>query len=182
MDFTIPQTKSKFHKIILTELVDKKRVKQLLNYKLLENYTNEHGFTTNEYTQLKKYIKKIKGNKVDIKYTHSKKCNIGRVFAKQGLSLQMFRREIRHYLVYDTYDDLDIVNCYYSILYQLCIKNVKNQNMYKNIKDYVLNREKWLQKIKCDRYKSKALYLMLLHEALLKLGGKSLMNLMLKYH
>ena len=121
MELVIPIKKSKLDNIKLTESVDKQRVKSLLKYELLTNYTDEHGFKINEYSQLKKYMKGIKRNKISVSYRHSKNAvKVGRVFADQGLSLQLFRREIRHYLVYDTYTDIDIVNCYYSILYQLC--------------------------------------------------------------
>ena len=163
MELSIPLTKSKFHRKTFTELINKRRVKELLTYELFDNFTNEHGFTTNEYTQLKSYLKKIRRNNANITYRHSKNDpKVGRVFAYKGLSLQMFRKDIRHFLVHDTYDDLDIVNCYFSILLQLCQANLK-PNEYKHIEFYCNNREKCLSDLKCDRHKAKALYLMLLH-------------------
>ena len=162
MEICIPQAQSKFNHTIFTELVDKQRVKNLLKYELLDEYENENGFKINEYKQLKKYLKRIKYNKVNVIYQHSKKQHFGRVFAKQGLSLQMFRREIRHFLVYNTYDDIDIVNAFPNILFQLCKQNF-NPTTYQHLKYYCENREKCLSMIKCDRAKSKQLYLMILH-------------------
>lgn len=156
MDFTIPIRESKFHNKSFTELVNKKRVKELLKFQLLEE-------DQNEYAQLQKYAKMIRYNKKTVKYQHSKNgVNVGRVFANNGLSLQSLRRKIRHYLAHDIYDELDIENCYFTILNQLCEKNL-TKNEYKYISLYTKHREKKLKEIACDREKSKALFLMLLH-------------------
>ena len=163
MELTIPFGQSKFNNLVLTELVPKSRIKELLRCELQEEFENEHGFVANEYAQLRKYLKIVKHNRANVQYNHSKNdIKVGRVFANRRLSLQLFRKEVRHYLVHDTYDDLDIVNCYYALLYQLCQKNLDKAE-YKLIEAYYKHREEHLKAIKCDRYKAKALYLMILH-------------------
>ena len=77
----------------------------------------------------KKYVKKIKGDTIDVVY--KKKLEMGRRYAEHGLSLQMFSKQIRHSLVYDTHIDIDIVNCHLVLISQYCKKNHKYYHLYK---------------------------------------------------
>ena len=43
MDFSIPVKQSKFHNIQLTELIDKNRIKELLECELREEYVDENA-------------------------------------------------------------------------------------------------------------------------------------------
>ena len=80
MDFSIPVKQSKFHNIQLTELIDKNRIKELLECELREEYVDENGYKVNEYKQLSKLYSKIKGNKLPVKYQHSKNGkDVGRI-------------------------------------------------------------------------------------------------------
>ena len=68
----------------------------------------------------KKYVKKIKGDTIDVVY--KKKLEMGRRYAEHGLSLQMFSKKIRQSLVYGTHLDIDIVNCHVVLISQYCKK------------------------------------------------------------
>ena len=153
MEITIPKESSKFNNIELYEDIDVSRIDELLTFELKEE---------TEYKQLQQYKKLIQAKK-SVKYIHSQKNNIGRVFSKNGLSLQSFRKEIRWYLAHDKYDDIDMVNAYPTILLQLCKTNLKNSKEYKHLQSYVENRNAILNKLKCERRKAKMLYITLLH-------------------
>lgn len=164
MSLRIPKKCSKFNNIELTEIIDRKRVKYLLSCELNEEYTDENGYKKNEYKQLSNILHKITENSLKVRYNHSKYgLNVGRVFANGALSLQSLRKDIRHYLAYDKYDDLDMVNCYYVILEQLCKNSKINPKQFSEITKYVNDRYKILSKIKCDKNISKKLYLTILH-------------------
>ncbi len=53
---------------------------------------------------------------------HQKYKNLGRMNASK-YSIQTLPKDIRNYICSDYYNDIDIQNCGYSILYHLCIKN-----------------------------------------------------------
>lgn len=96
-----------------TESIDKQRIVSLIHCELL---------TLEEKKQLKKYLKLFNNeNKATIIYT--KKLEMGRRYANNGLSLQMFSKSIRQSLTYDTHLDIDIVNCHLVLMSQYCKKN-----------------------------------------------------------
>lgn len=131
----------------LTEKTDKVKVNQLIT----SDYTND-----DEKKLLIRYRRKITGNKVDVIYKFAKKCKYGRLFAQGGLSLQSFRREIRHTLAKDLYEDVDMVNAHPVILEQLCRKKAWKCD---NLTNYVKNRDVILADIQetyhCDRDRAK---------------------------
>ena len=99
--------------LTLGESVNKTRLSAIIDH---DDLTNE------ERIILKKYFKNIKSNsKINVSYF--KNFDMGRQYAKQALSLQMFSKKIRHTLTYDTHIDVDIVNCHLVLLSQYCKKN-----------------------------------------------------------
>jgi hypothetical protein len=69
-------------------------------------------------------------------YTKNKDMKYGRVYCNKGLSLFMFRKEIRHTLCKDNYVDIDIENCHPTIISHICNKNnIKCDKLDKYIKD-----------------------------------------------
>ena len=152
MEIVIHPKQSNFNGIKCVESVDPKRINELLDFELQDDV---------ERMQLRRYKKLIESGQ-KIQYKHSKNHNIGRVFSRNSLSLQSFRREIRWYLVHDTYIDIDMVNAYPTILLELCKANLK-QNQYKHLQKYVENRNAILSKLKCSRTKAKMLFITLLH-------------------
>jgi hypothetical protein len=115
--------------------------------------------------QLKKYYGMIKDDTVEVKYYFSKNLmDKGRLYADKSLSLQNFKKEIRHYLARDDYIDIDMVNAHPTIIYQYCKKhNIECSYL----EYYVNNREDLLSKIQTrheiDRDAAKKLILRLVY-------------------
>lgn len=149
----------------LTELTSK----HLINQLIYSNYIDD-----NEKKQLTKYRKSVRNNKLDVLYKYSRNIDAephmgGRMFAKGGLSLQSFRKEIRHTLAKDLYIDIDIVNCHPVILKQIC-----NKNSWKceRLEEYIKHREKlipqFMKKFNIDRDAVKKAFLTIIN------GGEAL--------
>lgn len=98
--------------------------------------------------QLDKYYAKrnVKGC-IPVSYSYSKNLlDSGRLYANGGLSLQSFKKEIRHALAKDTYIDVDINNCHPTLLLQYC----QRQNppiLCPKLEYYVGNREEFLSEV-----------------------------------
>jgi hypothetical protein len=86
------------------------------------NLINSDLINLDEKKQLKKYLKMF-GNSNQVSITYNKNLNMGRRYAMNGLSLQMFSKKIRQSLTYDTHIDIDIVNCHLVLMSQYCKKN-----------------------------------------------------------
>lgn len=149
----------------LTELTSKHLINQLIY---------SHYIDDNEKKQLTKYRKEIRNNKVNVLYKLSRDSCLdpnmkGRLFAKGAMSLQLFRREIRHTLAKDIYVDIDIVNCHPIILKQIC-----NKNSWKcdRLDEYIQHREKllpqFMKKYNIDRDTTKKAILTIIN------GGEAL--------
>lgn len=96
--------------------------KETINKTRLISLMNSDLITLEEKKQLKKYFKMF-GNSNYVNITYTKNLNMGRRYALNGLSLQMFSKKIRHTLTYDTHIDIDIVNCHLVLMSQYCKKN-----------------------------------------------------------
>ena len=122
--------------VTLYERVDKDKILRLLSSPEL---------TDDEKNALHRYKQKILNNYVPVNYFYSKTCNnFGRLYAEGSISLQNFRKGIRHALADSLYDDIDMVNAHPVLLSQYC---EKNNIKHKLLKDYVDNREVWLTNI-----------------------------------
>jgi len=153
--------------LINTEILDK-----ILNSTLKED-TEEW----NETNQLEKISNKTKNGMLKVIYKRTKKMSYGRVYPEGNLSLSMMRRQIRHSVckekkknIYeDNYYDIDIANCHYVILNQLCkANNIKCDkiNEYVNKRDQILSiiMDEW----KIERSKAKQLFILLIYGGSLK--------------
>ncbi len=140
--------------ITLHEKVDMSMLKRLISSsidenkrKLLEMYysrRNDVGVIPVEYAYSKNVLEK------------------GRLYAKNGLSLQSFSKEMRCALSKDIYYDIDMVNADPVLIVQYC---KKNNIECKKLDYYINNREKVFsliqKKHKIDRDAAKALMLRL---------------------
>lgn len=71
-----------------------------------------------------KYKRKISNRYVPVNYHFSKECDsFGWSYTENSLSLQNFRKGIRHALAKHTYDDIDMVNAHPVLLSQYYVKN-----------------------------------------------------------
>ncbi len=88
-----------------------------------------------------KYKQKISEGYVTVNYFYSRVMDMGRLYADGGLSLQSFKKNIRHTLASEDYIDVDMVNAHPTLLRQYC---QKKGIACKMLSRYVLNRDKWL--------------------------------------
>lgn len=95
-----------------------------------------------ERKQLKAYRKKIVDGSVRVSY--QKRLDMGRRYADNSLSLQNFKKNIRHSLCYDNKMDMDMVNCHPVLLSQYC---KKNGILSDRLDDYILHRDSRLQEL-----------------------------------
>ncbi len=87
------------------------------------------------------YLIKQLSDEVNVCYESKPECPEGRYYA-MGHSLQYLCKEIRGFICQDNYIDIDIKNCFPSILNQLAIR-YKFQNTHLN--NYCVNRNKILK-------------------------------------
>lgn len=91
-----------------------------------------------------RYLKKSKDGEYVATYEQSGNKAFGRYFAKGGLSLQSFSREIRHTIAGAFYNDIDMVNAHPVILLHIC----RGKSISCKILDkYVKNREKYINSV-----------------------------------
>lgn len=135
-----------------------------VNIDILERLLSVEGIEENLRNQLKLYYhKRDNNNKIPVKYQYSKKLlDKGRLYAKGSLSLQNFKREIRHALSSEYYYDIDMENCHPVLILQYC----KKYNIdHKKLEKYVKERESILKQVmefhKIDRNQAKKLILRL---------------------
>jgi len=167
-ELTIAPHISQLDNIVCKEPVDIIILDKLINSDLL-NQKIENPFADPFYSSerelLIEYKKLIKNNYAHVKYLKVNKMNgIGRVNPKKALGLFSIRRQLRHTIAKNTLIDIDIVNCHFVLLYQIC----KNNNIEcGNLEDYVENRDDYLKKImnsfKVSKDDAKQLFISILY-------------------
>jgi len=144
LNLTLTETKNILDGITLYEPIDLSILDKLINSSLLKETFNNpicKILYQNEKQQLIKYRSLIENGRATIKYNKYKNNPYGRSNPDNGLGLFTIRREIRHTLAGDNFEDVDIDNCHPAILEQIMTFN--NQDC-SNLKDYIQNRTKWL--------------------------------------
>ena len=109
------------------------------------------------------YRKLVNKGYVTVKYS-PKNYEHGRVYADKSLSLQNFKKVIRHTLAREIYHDIDIENAHPVLLEQICAKNgwpcealsKYNKNREKHLKDI-------MEKCEVDRGAAKDLIIRILY-------------------
>lgn len=107
--------------------------------------------------QLKKWLKRaIKQNELNgtskAKYKFSKNLvDCGRIYVVD-FGIQRLTKTLRGFLVKQKTIDIDISNCHPSLLYNIIKKYYSNyESEFLLIKDYYINRNKWLDEYKCTK-------------------------------
>ena len=112
---------------------------ELYDIDVLNSLVLTDKISSAEKLKLKGYLKKSKGNRVDVSYKWERKNNEDRYYAKGGLSLQSMDRNVRALLGKKYYNDVDICNSHPTIIYNLCkSKGISSPC----IEGYVKNRDK----------------------------------------
>jgi len=132
-----------------------------VNKDLLDRILTSDKLDSDIRNQLIKYRNKIQNEEIKVNYYNSR-IKRGRLYAQNSLSLQNFKKEIRHALAKDLYLDIDMENAHPNFIVQYCIsRNIKCSYL----KFYVKNREKVLKKVmskhKITREQTKKLFLRL---------------------
>jgi len=142
LSLNLSQISSILDGITCYEKIDIFILDKLINSNLLkETFHNPFISYQNEKTQLIKYKELVQNNTAHVKYIKSTNNPFGRSNPLRSLGLFSIRREIRHTLAKNFYVDIDIVNCHPTILYQICEHNNIKCDI---LKDYVINRQKYL--------------------------------------
>lgn len=95
--------------------------------------------------KLVKYKSKINNGYIQVHYNYSKNLqDKGRLYARDSLSLQNIKSEVRHFISNDIYEDIDIDNCHPTLIEQYCEKN-EIETPY--LSKYNENREEILEQI-----------------------------------
>lgn len=115
-----------------------------VNKKILLRILSSPNLSSEEMDTLKKYKQSIINGHVPVNYNYGEGSNFGRLYAEGGLSMQSFRKAIRHALASDIYIDVDIVNTLPVLISQYCDKNGIQCEL---LKDYIENREERLDEI-----------------------------------
>lgn len=122
--------------LVAKEIADPELIKKLLTSPKIDS---------DQKTVLSKYLKKIEDGYVSVKYFYSPNYgSFGRIYAEGGVSLQTFKRNIRHTLAHNNYYDVDMVNSQPTLISQYCEKNTIECTL---LTDYVQRRDVWLKDI-----------------------------------
>ena len=142
--------------ITLYEPIDINVLDKLINSDLLkESFNNPlcEVYHSNEKQQLLKYRDMIENGRAKITYNKYLNNPYGRSNPGKGLGLFPIRRELRHTLAGDNFEDVDIDNAHPSFLEQVM---TANNHKCKMLQDYISDRPKWF-KLVVDHYKIKDL-------------------------
>ena len=153
INLTVSLKPTIFNNLKLNECPNVIKIKKLIS----SNFIND-----DEKKQLKKILKKVKNNILEVEYKNKK--GFGRVY--NPYSSSSLSKKIRH-TIYDTYVDIDIVNCSFSILVSVC---GKNNIKCKYLKQYVDDRENKINELSFH-YNTKKEYIKELFIILLNSGS-----------
>lgn len=173
LNLTLTKTKNILDGITLYEPIDISILDKLINSTLLKETFRSPICQTlyhNEKTQLIKYRGLIENGRAKVQYNKYENNPYGRSNPDGSLSLFTIRREIRHTLAGDSYEDVDIDYCHHAILEQIIINN---NYECPNLTNYINNRAEWLKLVQ-EHYKLQDLPAVKSNPALLKDYSKNL--------
>jgi phage/plasmid-associated DNA primase len=151
LDLTIEPRETILDGIILNEPIDLSILDKLINSTLIKETFNNpicKKIYTSEKIQLEKYRELIVNGKAIVKYNKIKDFKFGRCNPDNALGLFSIRREIRHTLSKNNFEDIDIDNCHPKMLEQILINN--NYKDCSLLTDYINNRDDWFELVRKD--------------------------------
>lgn len=134
--------------IVLNEPIDLSILDKLINSTLIKETFNNpmcKKLYTSEKIQLEKYRELIVNGKAIVKYNRIKNFEFGRCNPDGALGLFSIRREIRHTLAKNEFEDIDIDNCHPVMLEQILTNNNVKCDM---LRDYINNRNDWFDLVR----------------------------------
>jgi phage/plasmid-associated DNA primase len=150
LNLTIKPRETILDGIILNEPIDLSILDKLINSTLIKETFNNpicKKIYTSEKIQLEKYRELIIDGKAIVKYNRIKDFKFGRCNPDGALGLFSIRREIRHTLAKNIFEDIDIDNCHPKMLEQILINNNIECPL---LTDYINNREEWFNLVRKD--------------------------------
>ena len=126
-----------YGKVAFTETFDSGKLSYILEHK--DSYRDMFGDIDPKYNPFviaKKYLDASCKGRVNVEYTQPRP-GFGRFYAKYGMSMQGFKRGLRHAIGQEHYIDIDIVNCHPVLLSQMCVDFEIKCPL---LNEYVLNR------------------------------------------
>lgn len=136
---TIEPYASSLDGIILHEPVELALLDKLIHCKTLLNEKTDEW--VGDRKQLEDYRANYNRLRVAVRYTRSEEIEYGRFLPHRALGLHNLRRELRHTLIGEWGQDVDIENAHPRMLEQITtIHKIKNDWLV----DYCNNREEWL--------------------------------------
>lgn len=134
--------------IVLNEPIDLSILDKLINSTLIKETFNNpicKKIYTSEKIQLEKYRELIIDGKAIVKYNRIKNFNFGRCNPDKALGLFSIRREIRHTLAKNEFEDIDIDNCH-----PVMLEQILTYNNFKcpHLQDYIKNRSDWFDLVR----------------------------------
>lgn len=144
LNLTLTSKKNILDGITLYEPIDLSTLDKLINSSLLKETFNNpicKKLYQNEKQQLIKYRNLVENGRAKITYNKYPNNPFGRSNPDGGLGLFPIRREIRHTLAADYFEDVDIDNCHPTMQQQILLYNnieCKYLSEYINKRDYYL--------------------------------------------
>lgn len=128
------------YQIFLNETINYNKLVELLKSNVITNMTKgpQHEWPVRDFKILLELY--MKQGSVQRFYKPSNEHKEGRLYAKDGMGIQMLSKEIRSYLCKDDYLDLDISNCAPSIILQMMKDDFKECEL---LQDYINNKNRW---------------------------------------
>ena len=149
---TLKQQENILDGITLYEPIDTSTLEKLINSNLLKKTFNNpvsKKLYSTEKSHLIHYRDIIENGKAVVKYDKYKNNPFGRSNPKGALGLFSIRREIRHTLAKDEFEDVDIDNAHPHVQMQILNANNIDCDL---LKSYSSNREDWFNIVR-DAYK-----------------------------
>lgn len=113
------------------------KLHEKINLKNLNLLISSKDIGEETKNQLEAYKKKRTDTCVPVNYSFSKNLkDKGRLYAQNSLSLQNFKKEIRHFLAKDIYYDIDMINAHPVLIHQYCKKHdIECESLEKYVKE-----------------------------------------------
>lgn len=138
---------------VFYEKIDVNKLIQVLECDNIPFKTNKKIETDNVKEQLKNYasLPMNENGEFSVVYSKESETSLGRYYCKNGVGLQMLKKEIRLFLCDNKYMDVDIINCHPVLLEQML---KKEDIQCKMLSEYNKNREKFIKKYKIKNKES----------------------------
>jgi hypothetical protein len=125
------------------------------------------------------YFCRSTDGRIQVEYHYTNEQQLGRLMARDHMSMQKMNRRIRHTIAQGQYYDIDMVNCHPMLLYNLCKMHGIKAPCLQN---YVQNREQLLKSSNMSRETAKKIVIKMLYNEKLNCPKRMPCKWMKKLH